>query len=174
MINMTNRETLVSNRIKYFQTEYPEGVPVSILKLDLGFSVDELKEILLSLAEQGVLFIEDDYVKLVEKPLEDESASEQSSQLEIQEKPSNTKDTTMVKEEDLSLYLTENEFKAFEIIKRIADNSGHISRYIMEGNLLYGDLKLSTLGTYNMIMALENKGVIKKTQLTDGEYYLVT
>lgn len=53
MINMTNRETLVSNRIKYFQTEYPEGVPISILKLDLGFSVDELKEILLSLAEQG-------------------------------------------------------------------------------------------------------------------------
>lgn len=170
---MTNRETLVSNRIKYFQTEYPDGVPVSILKLELDMSVDELREILLSLVEQGVLFIEDDHVKLVETPSEDESASEESLQLEIQENPSNTKDTIPVNEEDLSLDLTEDESKAFEIIKRLTDGSGHISRHILEGNLLYGDLKLSTLGTYNMIMSLENKRVIKKIQLVGGEYYVV-
>ncbi len=34
----------------------------------------------------------------------------------------------------------------------------HIPLYTLEGTLLYGDLKLNTLGVYNLIMSLENKG----------------
>ena len=37
--------------------------------------------------------------------------------------------------------------------------------------MLYGELKLTSLKTYNVIVALENKGLIKKIQLPDGEYY---
>lgn len=34
-------ETIITERIKYFQIEYPDGVPLGILKLDLGISVEE-------------------------------------------------------------------------------------------------------------------------------------
>jgi hypothetical protein len=168
-------ETTVTSRIKDLQREYPDGVPINILKMDLGLSVDELQVILLSLENQGVLFIEnEEYVKLVENTPEEESLLEESP----------TEDASKLTIPDESLKegisskeipddLTEKELKALEIIKELADDSGHVSRHIVEGNLLYGDLKLNTLGFYNLIMSLENKGLIKKIKLTDGEYYTV-
>ena len=164
-------ETIIKNRIKYFQTEYPDGVPINILKLDLDLSVEELQKDLLSLEEQGILFIEDDeYVKLV-----DNSSEKSSDELEIIYTQSTTVEITYQPEVEKAITydLTENEIKALEIIKDLTDESGHIPRYIMEGSLLYGDLKLSTLGVYNLIMSLENKLIIKKVQLYDNEYYVI-
>ncbi|MCE7698782.1 MAG: hypothetical protein K8E24_008100 [Methanobacterium paludis] len=63
------------------------------------------------------------------------------------------------------------EEKAFEIIKELAGESKLVSRYFLEGNMLYGDLKLSTQKTYKLIISLENKGLIKRVQRSDGEYY---
>jgi hypothetical protein len=57
------------------------------------------------------------------------------------------------------------------IIKDVAGESGLVSRSILEGHMLYCDLKLSSIKTYSMIIALENKGLIKKIQLPDGEYF---
>ena len=65
--------------------------------------------------------------------------------------------------------LNQTEKKAFEIIKNISNN-GLISRYALEGNLLYGDLKLGNIPMYHLIIELENKGLIKKIQMKDGEY----
>ena len=164
-------ETIIKNRIKYFQTEYPDGVPINILKLDLDLSVEELQKDLLSLEEQGILFIEDDeYVKLV-----DNSSEKSSDELEIIYTQSTTVEITYQPEVEKAITydLTENEIKALEIIKDLTDESGHIPRYIMEGSLLYGDLKLSTLNVYNLIMSLENKGIIKKVQLHDSEYFAI-
>jgi len=164
-------ETIIKNRIKYFQMEYPDGVPLNILKLDLDLSVEELQKNLLSLEEQGVLFIEnEEYVKLVDIASEDatdelEIISTESTTVEIAFEPEVPKANTYD--------LTENEIKALEIIKDLTDESGHIPRYIMEGSLLYGDLKLSTLGVYNLIMSLENKEIIKKVQLHENEYYVI-
>ena len=171
-------ETILTSRIKYFQMEYPDGVPLSILKLELDMSVDELQRSLLSLEEQGILFIEnEEYVKLVESQDEDSKESNDpifsdsfaqnsvSGPVEVSNKPNVKKAETY----DLS----ENEIKALEIIKDWTDESGHIPRYILEGTLLYGDLKLNTLGVYNLIMSLENKGIIRKVQINDSEYYAV-
>jgi len=164
-------ETIITSRIKYFQMEYPDGVPLNILKLDLDLSVEELQTNLLSLEEQGILFIEnEEYVKLVEIVAEEaveesENTSQESGMTSIISKP----EVKIAETYDLN----ENEIKALEIIKDITDESGHIPRYIMEGTLLYGDLKLSTLGVYNLIMSLENKGIIKKVQLNDSEYYAI-
>jgi hypothetical protein len=69
--------------------------------------------------------------------------------------------------------LSENENAALEMMMKLADEFGRISRHMLEGNLLYGDLKLSTLGVYNLITSLENKRLLKKIQLTDGEYYSI-
>lgn len=162
-------ETIITSRIKYFQIEYPDGVPLNILKLDLDLSVEELQKNLFNLEEQGILFIEnEEYVKLVdnasENPLKSETKLE-STTVELAFEPEVEKAQTYD--------LTENEIKALRIIKDLTDESGHIPRYIMEGSLLYGDLKLSTLGVYNLIMSLENKGIIKKVQLHDSEYFAV-
>ena len=166
---MTN-ETIIIERIKDFQMEYPDGVPLNILKMDLGISVEELQKNLLTLEEQEILFIEnEEYVKLVEstdgETMElDETLTENGSS-KITDEP--------VIENAITYDLTEKEMKALEIIKEITDESGHIPRYILEGSLLYGQLKLSTLGVYNMVMSLENKGIIKKITIKDSEYYAI-
>jgi hypothetical protein len=174
-------QNIILNRIKYFQAEYPDGVPINILKLDLDLSVGVLQETLLTLEEQGILFIEnEEYVKLVEtstesskEPIEDiNSVSRKKSQLDpiipndkIPERPEKL---------DTELYdLTEKEMKALEIIKSLIDDEGHIPRYLLEGHLLYGDLSLKSLGVYNLVMSLENKGIIRKIQIADSEYYAV-
>lgn len=150
--------------------EYPDGVPLNILKMDLGISVEELQKNLLTLEEQEILFIEnEEYVKLVEstdgETMElDETLTENGSS-KITDEP--------VIENAITYDLTEKEMKALEIIKEITDESGHIPKYILEGSLLYGELKLSTLGVYNMIMSLENKGIIKKITIKDSEYYAI-
>lgn len=161
-------ETIIVSRIKYFQTEYPDGVPLGILKMDLDLSVEELQGSLLSLEEQGILFIEnEEYVKLVETPAgeEIEVKMEADSTPIIPDKPT--------VDEAKTYDLTEREIQALDIIKDLTDETGHISKYILEGTLLYGDLKLSTLGVYNLIMSLENKGIIRKIQINDSEYYAV-
>lgn len=167
-------ENIIVSKIKQFQMEYPDGVPINILKQELDTSVEELQKNLLSLEEQGILFIENgEYVKLVESP----------SGEDVEE----TDDLPPLKEDDPALIipdkpavenaktydLTEREIQALDMIKDLTDESGHISRYIMEGTLMYGDLKLSTLGVYNLIMSLENKGIIRKVQIRDSEYYAV-
>lgn len=187
-------ETIITSRIKYFQMEYPDGVPLSILKLELDLSVEELQRSLLSLEEQGILFIEnEEYVKLVESPgensdieSEDPVAGDSSVEDSLTEEPyteeSFTEDpvsepvklTSELAVKKAETYdLSENEINALKIIKNLTDESGHIPRYILEGSLLYGDLKLSTLGVYNLIMSLENKGIIRKVQIKDSEYYAV-
>lgn len=166
---MTN-ETIITDKIKYYQIEYPDGVPLSILKLDLDMSVEELQKNLLALEEQGILFIEDEeYVKLVE--------STERDTMELDETVKENKSLKVTNEPEIknaiTYDLTEKEMKALEIIKEITDESGHISRYMLEGSLLYGELKLNTLGVYNLVMALENKGILKKVQIRDSEYYAI-
>jgi hypothetical protein len=67
--------------------------------------------------------------------------------------------------------LSETEQKSLEILEKLADDSGNISRTLLEGNLLYGELELSSILMYNLVTSLENKGILKKIKLTDGEYY---
>ncbi len=159
-------ETIITNKIKYFQSEYPDGVPLNILKLDLDLSVEELQKNLLSLEEQGILFIEDEeYVKLVECSPEDDSEESEKLDTPPAEKQS-------VNEKEIKYELTEREIEALEIIKELTDDSNHISRHILEGELLYGDLKLSSLGVYKIVMSFENKGIIKKILVNESEYYV--
>ncbi|NYB51138.1 MAG: hypothetical protein HVN35_01040 [Methanobacteriaceae archaeon] len=70
--------------------------------------------------------------------------------------------------------LSETEQQSLEIISKLVDESGNISRTLLEGTLLYGDLRLSNIRMYNLIISLEYKGFLKKITLTDGEYYHFT
>ncbi|MGZ4857073.1 MAG: hypothetical protein ACXVZU_01765 [Methanobacteriaceae archaeon] len=154
-----SQEKLIISSLKYLQAEYRDGVPFNILKLDLGLSDDDFKEILLNLKDQGLVSIADEQIKIVEKVSEGDSKVEDYEDAEL-----------IKKEVDLS----EKESKAWDLINKLADESGRTSRHLLEGNLLYGELKLSTLGVYNLITSLENKELLKKIQLTDGEYYSIS
>lgn len=157
-------ETIIKSKIKYFQREYPDGVPLGILKLELDLEVEELQKSLLALEKQGAIFIENgEYVKLVEAPDEEVKDDE----------PSIVTPTEPPVEKAKTYDLSEREIKVLEAIKDITDETGHVPRYLMEGTLLYGELKLNTLGVYNLIMSLENKGIIKKVQIKGSEYYSI-
>jgi hypothetical protein len=150
MLHITRKENMVLNQIKYFQKEYKNGVPYRILKLDLDISEMDLKDILKTLDRKGIVSYSDGTVKLIETGV--------INVLESQE--------DVNKEE-----LNQTEEKAFEIIKEMAGDTEMISKTLLEGHMLYSELRLNSLKTYNIIISLENKGLIKKIQLPDGEYY---
>lgn len=150
MITITKKENLVLNQIKYFQAEYGDGVPANILKLDLSMSETAFKDILNNLEDKGLISKDDNYIMA-------NTVEAKINAVESREE--------VIKED-----LNQTEIKAFEIMKNLAIE-GLISRHFLEGNLLYGDLKLSNLQMYHLIVSLENKGLIKKIQKKDGEYY---
>lgn len=150
MITITKKENIVLNQIKYFQSEYNDGVPYNILKLDSNLSETDFKDILNNLEDKGLISKSDDYFKTLQFDAE-----------------LNVVDS---KAEAAREDLNQKEIKAFELIKNISKD-GLISRYDLEGNLLYGDLKLSNLQMYHLVIELENKGLIEKIQKKDGEYY---
>jgi len=80
-------------------------------------------------------------------------------------------DTEQTEEVEVIEKFSEAELESLEIIKKLVDDSGNISRTILEGNLLYGELGLSSIAMYNLITSLEYKRVLKKIKLIDGEYY---
>jgi hypothetical protein len=90
---------------------------------------------------------------MTDTPTEDMTDTEQTEEVEVIEK------------------FSEAELESMEIIKKLVDDSGNISRTILEGNLLYGEMKLSSIAMYNLITSLEYKRVLKKIKLIDGEYY---
>jgi len=151
MITITKKENSILNQIKYNQAEYSDGVPYNILKLDLDLSETKLKDMLNSLEDKGLISRVDNYIKVIR----------------VDSKINVVESSAEVRQEELN----REEEKAIELIKELVDNNGLISRHILEGNLLYGDLKLSNLGMYHLIIKLENKGLIKKISREDGEYY---
>lgn len=80
-------------------------------------------------------------------------------------------DAEQTEEVEVIEKFSEAELESLEIIKKLVDDSGNISRTILEGNLLYGELGLSSIAMYNLITSLEYKKVLKKIKLIDGEYY---
>ncbi len=77
-------------------------------------------------------------------------------------------------EDEIKDQLSDVEKQSLHIIQKLVDDSGNISRTLLEGTLLYGELKLNSIPMYNLITSLENKGILKKINLTDGEYYHFT
>lgn len=150
MLHITKKENRVLNQVKYFQNEYKEGVPYRILKLDLDMSEVDLKDILNHLDSKSIIDYSNNTVKLLE-----------TGNVNVWDS----------KEEVANEELNQTEEKAFEILKAFAGDDGKISKTLLEGQMLYGELRLTSLKTYNIIASLENKGLISRVQLPDGDYY---
>ena len=153
MITITKKEEIVFNQIKIFHLEYEEGIPENLIKRELGIYEHELKEILNELANKNLIIHENKKIKL--KDFDKEIATVNS------------------RKEVLKAELDNKEKKSLEIIKKLIGENNIISRYTLEGNLLYGELKLSDFRMYHIILSLENKNIIKKIKKNDGEYYML-
>lgn len=150
MITITVKEEEVLNQIKQHGQE---RIDASVIKDELGLYEHDLNDLLKSLEDKGLVHYEGSYV-----------------QLRDFEGVINTVDS---KEDVLTAELNQKEKKSFEIIKSLADENNLVSRYEIEGNLLYGDLKLTDFRMYHIILSLENKGLIEAVYKHNGDYYKI-
>ncbi len=153
MITITKNEEVVLNQIKIFDVEYPEGIPVNVLRKDLGFHEYDLVQILGELEDKELILFKDNKVSLSNHEREINTVNSK-------------KDV-----EELELNLKEKE--SYDLIRELVDDKNLISKYTLEGHLLYGDLKLSNFRMYHIILSLQNKGLLKSINRDDGEYYLL-
>lgn len=153
MINITKNEEVVLSQIEIFDVEYPNGIPVNVLRKDLGFHEYDLVQILEELKDKDLITFEDNKVSLSESEKEINTVN---SRKDI---------------EELELNMKEKE--SYKLIQELVDDKNLISKYTLEGHLLYGDLKLTNFRMYHIILSLQNKGLLKSIQKDDGDYYLL-
>lgn len=153
MITITKNEEVVLEQIKIFSIEYPNGVPVNVLRKDLGFHEYDLVQILEELQDKDLIIFKDNKATLSES-----------------EKEINTVNSKKDVEE---LELNMKEMESYKLIQELVDDKNLISKYTLEGHLLYGDLQLSNFRMYHIILSLQNKGLLKPITKDDGEYYLL-
>ena len=153
MITITRNEEVVLNQVKIFDIEYPDGIPLTLLRKELGFHEYDLVQILEELQDKGLIIFKDNKAKLSES-----------------EKEVNTVNSKKDLEE---LELNQKEKDSYNLIKELVDDKNLISKYTLEGHLLYGDLELSNFRMYHIILSRQNKGLLKTINKDDGEYYLL-
>ncbi|MCQ2970421.1 hypothetical protein SAMN05216439_0060 [Methanobrevibacter gottschalkii] len=153
MITITKKEEVVLDQVKIFNLEYSDGIPVNILRKELGFHEYDLVHILEELQDKDLVIFRDNKVSLSESEKEINTVN---SKKDI---------------EQLELNLKEKE--SYNLIKSLVDDKNLISKYTLEGHLLYGDLKLTNFRMYHIILSLQNKGLLKPIDKSDGEYYLL-
>ncbi len=153
MINITKNEEVVLNQVKIFNMEYSDGIPVNVLRKDLGFHEYDLIQILEELQDKDLIIFKDNRVSLSES-----------------EKEINTVNSKKDVEE---LELNMKEKESYKLIQQLVDDKNLISKYTLEGHLLYGDLKLTNFRMYHIILSLQNKGLLKTINKDDGEYYFL-
>ncbi len=153
MITITKNEEVVLDQIRIFSIEYPQGIPINVLRKELGFHEYDLVQILEELHEKDLIVFKDNKASLSDS-----------------EKQINTVDSR----KDLKkLELNMKEAESYKLIQELVDDKNLVSKYTLEGHLLYGDLKLSNFRMYHIILSLQNKGLLKSIEKDDGEYYLL-
>jgi len=153
MITITKKEEVVLNQVKIFIKEYSDGIPIELIRKEVDFHEYDLIQILNTLSDKDLIQFDNDVVLLTDSEKEINAVNSK-------------KDV-----EAIELNLKEKE--SYNLIKELVDDNNLVSRYILEGNLLYGDLKLSNFRMYHIILSLENKGLLKRIEKEDGEYYLL-
>jgi len=153
MITITKNEEVVLNQIEIYAREYPDGVPLNILRKELGFHEYDLVQILEELQDNDLVVFKDNKASLSDS-----------------EKELNTVNSKKDLEE---MELNQKEIDTYKLIQELVDENDLISKYTLEGHLLYGDLELSNFRMYHIILSLQNKGLLKSINKDDGEYYLL-
>lgn len=153
MITITRNEELVLNQINVLNAKYDDKILFDELKNELSFKEYNLVQILNSLASKELIDFIDNVIYFVDS---DKEINIVNSKKDVEE-----------------IELNQKEKSSFELIKNIVDEKNLVSKYILEGHLLYGDLKLTNFRMYHILLSLENKGLLKRIKKDDGEYYLL-
>lgn len=148
MITITENEEMVLNKIKLSNNEI---IDFDTLKNDLDIREYNLNEVLNSLASKKLIKYSNNSITFIDS---DKKINVVKSNQEIK-----------------NLELNIKEQQALELIKNSVDENNLISRYILEGSLLYGDLELTDFRMHNIILSLENKGLLELVKKEDGDYY---
>jgi len=113
MIAITKNEEVVLNQINIFSIEYPEGIPVGVLRKDLGFHEYDLVEIIKELEDKDLVIFNDNKVSLSEYEKEINTVNSKKDleelELNIKEKESYELIQNLVDDKNL-LYKTTKKF----------------------------------------------------------------
>jgi hypothetical protein len=147
---ITRKENMVYREIRYMQLDLNTPVSEDMLKRNLDLPEHEYHDTITALENKGLISRENG--RIVAENLDEE--------VRVME----TQEDVRVAE------LNQIEEEALRILREIGSGAP-IPRYLLEGHLLYGPLKLGTRRMYNIILSLENRGLIERVLLEDGEYY---
>lgn len=142
---------LVENNKK----EYSDGISYDIAREMLNVSEVEMVDLLEALKNKN--FVDYDDNKFI-------------TYLDLDQEVKVVKDKLALKE----YMLNKTEEEAFLLINRvIEEHDGYAPKYVLEGELLYGELKLTPKRSYNIMVSLENRGLLNRVSRADGEYYTI-
>jgi hypothetical protein len=201
MIKISKKEDIIFKQIKVLNLEYDEGIPENILKMELELYKDELNEILNELKNKNIISYENNKIKInkektveLEETAADEEVKEETAKEEtiteetktneeikketangktITEKTKTNEETKVEIEidDELKEELNEKEKETIKIIQNLMSEDKTVSKHTLEGELLYGELKLSNFSMYHVLLSLENNKIIRKNKKVDGDYY---
>ncbi|MDR2874294.1 MAG: hypothetical protein LBV42_06115 [Methanobrevibacter sp.] len=152
MIIISKKENIIFTQIKSLSLEYEEGIPESILKMELELYKQDLDDILEELTKKNLINYTNNKIKI---------STEANNEITIEEGI----------DADYENELNLNEKNSLKIIKSLVKDDKTISRYLLEGNLLYGELKLSNFIMYHVLLSLKNNNLIKMIKKNNGYYY---
>ncbi|RAP49397.1 MAG: hypothetical protein BZ133_07940 [Methanosphaera sp. SHI613] len=153
---ITKKENNILTIIKNLRQKYPESLSYDIIKDLIDLSETRLVESLEVLQTKDFIRLDADNKLIYYNDLD--------AEVKVVENKSALK----------RYMLNKTEEDAYEIIQDVITKyDGYAPRYVLEGALLYGQLELTPKRTYNIIVSLENKKLLKKVVKTDGEYYTI-
>ncbi len=153
---ITNDENKIIMFIKNNLDKYPENVSYDIIREVLDFSETKMVDLLSALQDKGIIKFN--------SSTKDVTYTDLDMDVQIVENKSQLKE----------LMLNQTEEDAYTIITDVINKyDNYAPRYILEGALMYGELELTPKRTYNIIVALENKQLLKRVEKVDGEYYTI-
>ncbi len=153
---ITKNENKLLLLIKNNQENYPEKITIDNIRSYLDLSETVVVDLIESLEEKDFIRFESENKEVYYENLDE--------------------DVKIVEDKDAlkDYMLNKTEEDAYVIIQDVISKyDGYAPRYVLEGALLYGELKLTPKRTYNIMVSLENKQLLRKVDQSDGEYYTI-
>ena len=151
---ITKNENKILFLLKNNLEEYPTSMPFDNIRDVLDLTETQVVDILKSLESKNFINFDEDEKIVTYSNLEED--------VEIVEDKSALK----------KYMLNKTEEDAYQVIQNVIHKyDEYAPKYIIEGALLYGELELTPKKTYNIIVSLENKQLLRRVERRDGEYY---
>ncbi len=151
---ITKNENKILLLLKNNLEEYPTSMPFDNIRDVLDLTETQVVDILKSLESKNFINFDEDEKIVTYSNLEED--------VEIVEDKSALK----------KYMLNKTEEDAYQVIQNVIHKyDEYAPKYIIEGALLYGELELTPKKTYNIIVSLENKQLLRRVERRDGEYY---